>query len=506
MTHLSLPSNRFVWLTGSPGTGKTAISKSVAIELKSQGRLAASFYFDKTGTNQFTDSADLFASTLARQLADFHPPYRHTLFRYLRTNHGNYPHSQVEQLNELIIARVEEHKDMPFPPSVIVLDGLDECEDGSQKTLECLMILVLELLKLPRNIQVLVSSRPERAISNAWSRHPETKSIVTEDVDNIRAEVNRADIAKYIHEHIKSIPDRGSTNWPPSIKDMDEFADQCQGIFEIARIRVRFLEGAPSGMQIDIMFKDLLLDTKSSPEGVSQFAAEYHRILRRAFPSPEEMREPPLTDMERKWRRSARNTFCTVIGAMLGVRGPTTPDGITVDFLSFLLGIDKSEVMAVLTPLSSIIKIQPGIWFSKVISFFHATCSEFFRGKFNGPEAGVDDEFMFKDTIGAVLCAPCLKLLAEKLNPGQILLIQFHESSFAIRYAFSNWAYHLDLTSPSSTLLDTLRLFLSQYFLVWLEFLWITRGWSLADEVQAVQSHLRGLLEDQSIEVCLTSL
>lgn len=476
------------------------------MELKSQGRLAASFYFDKTGANQLTDSTDLFASTLARQLADFHPPYRHILFYYLRANQDNYPEAPIEQLNELIIARLEEHKDMPFPPSVIVLDGLDECGDGAQNTLESLMTLVLELLKLPRNIQVLVSSRPERAISHAWSRHPEMKSIITENVDDIRAEVNREDIAKYMHRHIPSIPDRGSANWPPSIKDIDDFADQCQGIFEIARIRVRFLkEDAPSGVQMDVVFKDMLVDIKSSPAGVSQFVTEYHRILRRSFPSPEEMREPPLADKVKEWRRSTRKTFCTVIGAILGLRGDPILGGTTVQFLSFLLGMERSEIMAVLTPLSSIIKIQRGVLFREGISFFHATCPEFLRGKFSGPEIGVDDDvFIFTDAIGAVLCAPCLKLLVKELHPGQILPLQGHEYSYALRYASNNWAYHLDLTSPSSTLLDALRLFLSKYFLVWLEFLWISRGWKLSDEVQAVQIHLRRLLANQSIEVCLS--
>ncbi|KAF8337015.1 uncharacterized protein EI90DRAFT_2968768 [Cantharellus anzutake] len=47
LDHLKEPKNRFVWLRESPGTGKTAISMSVASTVESQGTLAASFFWDK---------------------------------------------------------------------------------------------------------------------------------------------------------------------------------------------------------------------------------------------------------------------------------------------------------------------------------------------------------------------------------------------------------------------------------------------------------------------------
>ncbi|KAF8338807.1 uncharacterized protein EI90DRAFT_2890773, partial [Cantharellus anzutake] len=47
LNHLKLAENRFVWLRGSPGTGKTAISMSIASTLEKEGTLAASFFWDK---------------------------------------------------------------------------------------------------------------------------------------------------------------------------------------------------------------------------------------------------------------------------------------------------------------------------------------------------------------------------------------------------------------------------------------------------------------------------
>ncbi|KAF7979092.1 hypothetical protein HWV62_43608 [Athelia sp. TMB] len=508
MRHLDQSSNRFVWLRGSPGTGKTAISKSIAIELRKQGRLAASFYFEKTGSNRFAHSTDRFSSTLAHQLANFHPLYRHTLFCHLRARHGDYPPSPLAQLLELVIARLDEHPDMPFPSSVIVLDGLDECGGSDQTALEDLMDLILELSRLPSSVKFFISSRPEGAISRAWSRHPQTKYIVTEDVDHIRAEENREDIAKFVRERLRA-RDRGSPNWPPSDKDIGIFADQCQGIFEIARIRVRFLEQeTPAGARMDEVF-NMLIQTRSGPAGVSQFAQEYLWILRRAFPSPDEI---GLNTLQKDIRKRARARFRTVIGAILAMRWP-----LRVKELSLLLQMEESDVTSALTALSSIIQIQAIYTGRAEISFFHATCSEFLCGKFNEPGSAVDPVFLFEDTVGSILAAPCLDLLVKQLQPGKMLDTVSDGYDVVMCYASHSWAYHLDLAphSPlSSTLLAALRPFLSQYLLAWLEFGWIMSPLmekmfshvggesppSFEITVSAIQGHLRSLLTEMRAE------
>ncbi|KAF7979095.1 hypothetical protein HWV62_43614 [Athelia sp. TMB] len=476
--HLNDSSNRFVWLKGSPGTGKTAISKSVAIALQEQVRLAASFYFEKTGASRFAHSTDRFSSTLAHQLANFHPPYRHALFCHLRARHGDYPPLPLAQLHELVIARLDEDPDMPFPPSVIVLDGLDECGGSGQTALEALMTLILELTKLPSSIKFFIASRPERAISSAWSRHPQAKHIVIEDVDQIRVEENYADITKYVQESLSKIPDRGSP-WPPLQEDVRKFVDQCLGIFEIARIRMRYLENAPPSVRMDEMF-NALVQIRSSPAGVSRFAEEYLWILHRAFPSPDETR---LDAWERDVRVSARARFRTVIGAVLAMRWP-----LRLNELSFLLQMEESNVMSVLSPLSSIVRTHESSPGSVEISFFHATCSEFLCGKFNEPGFAIDPVFLFEDSIGVVLAAPCLDLLVKQLQPGKILALGLYEHAMA----------------P----------FLSQCLPMWLEFGWITCLWTkemlknrarkfvidFSEAVPAIQKHLRSLLTEVRAE------
>ncbi|KAF8336318.1 uncharacterized protein EI90DRAFT_2911791, partial [Cantharellus anzutake] len=84
LSHLENRKHRFVWLRGSPGTGKTAISMSVASALNKQGRLAASFFWDKNRKGEGLASIEHFPSTVARQLALFNAEYEGLLVSQLR--------------------------------------------------------------------------------------------------------------------------------------------------------------------------------------------------------------------------------------------------------------------------------------------------------------------------------------------------------------------------------------------------------------------------------------
>ncbi|KAF8322366.1 uncharacterized protein EI90DRAFT_2854540, partial [Cantharellus anzutake] len=126
--------NRFVWLRGSPGTGKTAIAMSVASTLKAQGTLAASFFWDKNQTGSGLDSTKQFPSTLAHQLACFNEDFKMSLVRCLRQQDLQLVQDLPldKQLKSLVIEPMRNltkilpsGKDRP----VIVLDGLDECGD-----------------------------------------------------------------------------------------------------------------------------------------------------------------------------------------------------------------------------------------------------------------------------------------------------------------------------------------------------------------------------------------
>ncbi|KAF8313912.1 uncharacterized protein EI90DRAFT_2876020, partial [Cantharellus anzutake] len=127
--HLEKQEHRFVWLRGSPGTGKTAISMSVASTLAKRRRLAASFFWDKNQVGTGVDSIKYFPSTLARQLALFNTEYGSLLVNQLRqpSSLEGVPGSALEkQMRAWIVEPMLKLLSLGEERFIVILDGLDE--------------------------------------------------------------------------------------------------------------------------------------------------------------------------------------------------------------------------------------------------------------------------------------------------------------------------------------------------------------------------------------------
>ncbi|KAF8314627.1 uncharacterized protein EI90DRAFT_422855, partial [Cantharellus anzutake] len=116
LKHLKEAKNRFVWLRGSPGMGKTAISMSIASTLEKEGTLAASYFWDKNRAGTGLDSIEQFPFTLAHQLACFNEDFKFSLVRHLRkpalASVQNFP--LKKQMKTLMIEPMRDLKDI-FP-------------------------------------------------------------------------------------------------------------------------------------------------------------------------------------------------------------------------------------------------------------------------------------------------------------------------------------------------------------------------------------------------------
>ena len=197
--HLSEPGARFVWLRGSPGTGKTAIAKSLCEDLENNQRLAASFFFDKNRSADGVDSTARFISTLAFRLGNVNRVYRRLLVGILR-NQPDILHTPLtRQMQALIIEPMRtacEGRVFSDTRHIIVLDGLDEC--GEKSPLDDLMELITQLHQLPDHFIIFVSSRPEQPILHAWRDFEGPLHI--EDLDTINAE---SDIRHYVIQQLR---------------------------------------------------------------------------------------------------------------------------------------------------------------------------------------------------------------------------------------------------------------------------------------------------------------
>ncbi|KAF8334928.1 uncharacterized protein EI90DRAFT_377070 [Cantharellus anzutake] len=387
LKHLKEAKNRFVWLRGSPGMGKTAISMSIASTLEKEGTLAASYFWDKNRAGTGLDSIEQFPFTLAHQLACFNEDFKFSLVRHLRkpalASVQNFP--LKKQMKTLMIEPMRDLKDI-FPSGkdrfIIVLDGLDEC--GNQETLESLMELVLTLQELPTGFSVLVSCRPERGVISAWSEAQADGLVIPcEDVDKIQWETFHT-IRQMVKEGLRGFVKESS--WKPTESELNGFALACRGLPVVASIRVRDVHvQTRRGRTLQSAFQNLLTLTHV-PTDLDQ---EYLRILRQAYvlgssgiPS------------------DVAKTYRLVVGTIVVAREP-----MNVSFISQLFEVDENEIYAILEPISSIVDLREE---TLGVTFYDASAKEFLMGEPVGNEE--DKVFFIDDVKGYFLGLPLLRL------------------------------------------------------------------------------------------------
>ena len=442
---------RFIWLQGSPGTGKTAIAKSIAGSLARDNRLAASFFWDKTGSRANTNSIELFPSTLASQLAMFSRDYEALLVNCLldRSSRNVFRLPLEKQMDLLILRPVSSISQMFSAAGclVVVLDGLDECGDG--KVLVQLMKLVLLLAKLPQHFMILVSARPEPEIRDAFRSSPDIPCVYTDMISNDDTDHT---IREMVRDGLAEIGRSRHADWAPSEGDLRAFAGTCRQLPVLAEIRIREVRFLARSLTFQRAFQCV----KENGAMSKDLNDDYLRILRRAY-----FGVPPYV----------LSTYREVVGAIIVACEP-----LSVGTISKILSISEGDVLAILDPIGSIIN-APTLG-NDPVHFYHATAKEFLTGPPQGDEN--NREFFFNDAKGAFLAFPLLKILnhnlkrnmantADSIPLGEGRPINLETIPEHIAYAARYWSTHLDLSSASEELWGELHSFLTTKLLFWFE-------------------------------------
>ncbi|KAJ7660319.1 hypothetical protein DFH06DRAFT_393621 [Mycena polygramma] len=151
------PDARLMWLYGCAGMGKSAIAQTFAAEGQEDGIFGASFFFRRGDTGRGSWKA-LFP-TLAYQLAASFPQLRDALRQAVEADKLVFGQAMRHQFQKLIVAPFEQSPHLPFRP-IVVVDGLDECEDRRDQVK--LLKLIIEGLRTGTfPVRVLIASRPE---------------------------------------------------------------------------------------------------------------------------------------------------------------------------------------------------------------------------------------------------------------------------------------------------------------------------------------------------------
>jgi hypothetical protein len=227
------------WLSGWPGTGKSAIARTISRKFNEQGRLAASFFFSRGGGD--SSHAGLFVTSFARQLAECSAL---DVRRYVLESLGD---SQVvaqslqDQWARLVLRPLSRcEKGGTSGVFVCVVDALDECED--QRSIGTLLQLLPRLGELVNvRIRVLVTSRPETPIRHGFQRM-EKGAHHGFVLHNISPEVTNRDIQVFLQHRLSNIALECclSSDWPGR-QILALMVQYAQGLFIWAETACRYI-------------------------------------------------------------------------------------------------------------------------------------------------------------------------------------------------------------------------------------------------------------------------
>jgi len=234
-----------LWLYGAAGAGKSAIAQSIAEVCHELKLLLASFFFARTAPLRCTSKH--FFATIAYQMVQAIPAIRGSVESAIERNPLIFQQSLEEQYMTLVVhpllsmlaAGVGEQ--LTFP-SLIVVDGLDECTDGTRHEIINVVLRVGRHIDLP--LVFLFASRPELDISMAMNL-----AKVGTDVTRIALDTEYEsddDIERYLRDELSGIRDTHPlgptlpTSWP-SDEQIRTLVRKSSGQFIYAATSVKYI-------------------------------------------------------------------------------------------------------------------------------------------------------------------------------------------------------------------------------------------------------------------------
>ncbi|KAK1226095.1 hypothetical protein PQX77_010962 [Marasmius sp. AFHP31] len=221
------------WLSGAAGVGKSSIALTIAKHYEDKGALVSSFFFFRSDPIAITTLLSHIEERISRDPAILEAVLE-------------------EQFRELVVepvlksSRQRALSGSPVGPQVVVLEGLDECK-GEETQLRVLNIIRSTFEQNPQfPLRILICSRPEAWIREAFVDERLRKLSKTIDLDET-FEPNR-DITRYYLHHFQEIansPKYKQVPFPspwPSERELEILVERTCGQFVYAATLIRFIK------------------------------------------------------------------------------------------------------------------------------------------------------------------------------------------------------------------------------------------------------------------------
>ncbi|KAJ1300014.1 hypothetical protein OPQ81_011848 [Rhizoctonia solani] len=435
------PTEKFLWMNGMPGTGKTAISYSICEWLQQEQLLGASYFC--TPVISACGSLRRLIPTIAYQLASSQAAFQSALCKSLE-EFGNSsslePHLQFEWL---LVKPLQEAKGRISSDLVIVIDGLDECEDDY-------------------SIKQVLEQLPEVIMKSMSEAGHAPRAICIHDID---PSLVRADIKKYLAESLKDLPQ------PPTAEQVEQLVRLSGNWFECAATIVKYvrhMEGDPTARLQTV----LVVDSSTRAEaGISKTYEPLYKLYSTALEKVLK-KNPTKGEME---------DLQLVLWTVVCVKGP-----MTIKTLVGIVGIEENRVKRSFNWLHSVLHVPKSD--DKHINILHTSFSDFIRNPPH-PTAFHCQERSHHQFLAArffKIMELQLKLNICRLETSFIADDDIFELERRVAenispelfYACQYWSFHLQRINLSELehndaqeLEDMLSRFLSTQLLPWMEIL-----------------------------------
>ena len=297
--------SQVLWLTGSPGLGKSAIAARLA---HGWAEIDA-MHFCRMGIQDTNDPASAILS-IAYQLSQRLDTYRARLSRLELEREAQKPDPGT-LFNTLLVAQFSRQYPVPEKPCVVILDGLDEATqpDGSNPLAE---VLAAQWRRLPRWLRLIVSSRPDAEVQG-WLTGAHTLSLSGSDPEQ------QADLSVFLRQQLQAM------GRSVSEAVLQRILVASEGAFHYV---VRLVEDAREGLCNPEDPVDL-------PPGMNTF---YLQSFRRRFRDAAE------------YRLQCRPLLALVLAS---------PEPLPLQVMAQVEGIDAFEVRERLLRLGSMVVMEP---------------------------------------------------------------------------------------------------------------------------------------------------
>jgi len=448
------------WLNGMAGTGKSTISRTIALELAEKKRLAASFFFTR-GKKDVSHSR-MFFTTIAAQLANSLPVLRTSISDAIDNNTHIFQKGPREQWNQLILNPLKNAPTQSIQLAVVI-DALDECD--SMEDIQLILQLLAEAKDLETvRIKIFLTSRPEIPIFDGF-RQLSGEAYQDFILHDIPLDTVNADISTFFLQKLSPLKAKHGLRTPwPDEQIIEQLVERAAGLFIYAATTLRFIQDGIDGPEEQLAL--ILNAAKSSRSATKHLDGIYTTLLQHSVLG----KRGDEQECEQECEQLA-GRFRQVVGSLV-VMFNTMP----ARNLAQLLQIPFKMVSRTLGSLCSVLNVPENE--SQPVRLFHLSFGDFLLDSRRCSDSRFQIDEEERHTSLFRKCMSHISQLQENIcdlwGPGVLIteiprdMIQRSIPPHA-QYACRHWLDHWRLGNPMEEDIKTIRQFLEQHFLHWLE-------------------------------------